>query len=103
MKKKAASADPMAKEYFKWLRQDFKDIKTEELPNVENLQKMLEAPKYEKYASKSKSKTEPTLWQFEDVVEKIEIPKDIHAEGKTYKVDNSYYDSNGDFLHRIPS
>ena len=103
MKKKAASADPMAKEYFKWLRQDFKDIKTEELPNVENLQKMLEAPKYEKYANKSKSEPKPQLWQFEDVVEKIEIPKDIHAEGKTYKVDNSYYDSNGDFLHRIPS
>merc|ERR1712062_575512 len=103
MKKKAASADPMAKEYFKWLRQDFKDIKTEELPNVENLQKMLEAPKYEKYANKLKSEPKPQLWQFEDVVEKIEIPKDIHAEGKTYKVDNSYYDSNGDFLHRIPS
>ena len=105
MKKKYALSDPVAKEYFKWLRQDFKDTKTEELPRVGILQKMLEAPKFEKYASKTKSKPKPPpqLWQFEDVVEKIEIPKDIHAEGKTYKVDNSYYDSNGDFLHRIPS
>ena len=41
------------------------------------------APKFEKYASKTKSKPKPSpqLWQFEDVVEKIEIPKDIHAEG----------------------
>ena len=100
MKKKSAS-DPFAKEYFKWLRQDFKDTKTEELPKLENLQKMLEAPNYEKYAKKP-AKTQPQLWQFEEIVEKIEIPKDIHAEGKTYKVNNSYYDSNGDFLYRIP-
>jgi hypothetical protein len=33
---------------------------------------------------------------------KIDIPNDVFKESATYQVNDCFYDSNGDFLHRIP-
>ena len=37
-----------------------------------------------------------------EIKEKIYIPTDLHKENAVYQINDCFYDSNGEFLHRIP-
>ena len=115
LKKKAATNED-AKKYFKWMRTEKKFLEMGEKTSARNIlqddivEKNIETEstivederKVQKYKDirpdkivlKSKSKMELKM--------KIDIPKDLYKENAMYQIGDCFYDSNGEFLHRIP-
>jgi len=58
-------------------------------------------PKNDNQTKKFKVLPEPKSMD-EDFVEKVDIPEKDFVEGALYKMRDCYYDSNGDFLYRVP-
>ena len=107
MKKKAKTSDH-AKKYFKWLKTEKNFIETNEKQPpaklIENVEKEIEPEvkderKVQKYKDnivlKSKSKST-------ELKRNIIIPKDLYKDNAVYQIDDCFYDSNGEFMHRIP-
>ena len=114
LKKKAKTSED-AKTYFKWLKTEnnFLEESKENSPEkllegtVENVETDLKTVKDERKVQKYKE-----IKHDENIVlksrskmelkEKIDIPLDLHKENAVYQVGECFYDSNGEFLHRIP-
>ena len=108
MKLKAKKNEPYAKEYFKWLKTETSLLeqanaqKPDLIGDTETLETVEEQKVIKKYAESKVVKLEKFNNNITEIVEKIDIPKHLYKENATYQVGNCFYDSKGDFIHRIP-
>ncbi|KAL5274276.1 hypothetical protein ACFFRR_000812 [Megaselia abdita] len=48
------------------------------------------------------SKEDADKFQISPIKEKVYIPRKLYKKGSTYRVEDCYYDSDGEFLYRVP-
>ena len=114
--KKKAKTSEDAKKYFKWLKTEnnFLEKSEEKAPEkllqgtIENVETDLNSIKDERNVKKYKETTkrdENIVLKSKskmEIKEKIDIPIDLHKENAVYQIGDCFYESNGEFLHRIP-
>ena len=113
MKKKAEN-DENAKTYFKWLKMenekfDQAEQKTVPLIDTSEIEESLKDERKIKKFKDSKDNDDQdkvislkSKAQNDEPKMKLEIPLDIYKKGGTYQLNDCFYDSNGEFLYRIP-
>ena len=113
MKKKAKN-DENAKTYFKWLKMenekfDQAEQKTVPLIDTSEIEESLKDERKIKKFKDSKDNDDQdkvislkSKAQNDEPKMKLEIPLDIYKKGATYQLNDCFYDSNGEFLYRIP-
>ena len=108
MKKKAEEKDnENAKQYFKWLKTEQKLLASTENSNKEAV-KVIEEENDDDFKKVQKFETSqivlktPQEVKKNEIKEKINIPLEMKKENATYQVGDCHYDSEGDFMYRIP-
>ena len=103
--KKKAQIDENAKKYFQWMKiekplMEKLENPVEKLEDVE-LDQVIDERTVKKYIEQTVVLTSQSGKALE-IRDKIDIPSDLYKEHATYQLGQNFYDSNGDFLYRIP-
>lgn len=98
-----AKSDPIAKEYFQWLRTEKNLLKKAEAPiAVDEISELNKLPNTERFIEKYAPKVEKPIPRKQDHIQlKIDVPKHVEK-NEVYQVNDCFYDSNGELIYRIP-